>query len=284
MSTIFSFGAILFDEIEGHYYLGGAPLNFAWYVKEFGYNISMIGCVGKDSLGDQAIEIISNSGINSLIARSEKPTGIVKVKSDGGFVICRGSAWEDIPMPDLTGRKINLLYFGTLEQISKTNRSTLRSLCCMNPAQVILDLNLRQNLYSKQTIMDSLGLASIVKINEPEWKVLQYMFRINDPRDLMVTYQIQTLALTRGSQEASLFIGSDTYISKPPTVPTIETTGAGDAFTAALAVGLLEGKDPAMILKMACKAGSNTVAARGALVKLDPALRKYLSGEDLNIP
>ena len=284
MSTIFSFGAILFDEIEGHYYLGGAPLNFAWYVREFGYEISMIGCVGTDSLGDQAIDIISNSGINPLITRSEKPTGIVQVKSDGDFVIYRGSAWEDIPMPDLTGHKIDLLYFGTLEQISKTNSSTLKSLFRMNPAKVILDLNLRQDLYSKQTIINSLGLASIVKMNKFEWKALQSMFRIKDPRDLMVTYQIETLALTRGSQEASLFIGSNTYRFKPPTVPHIETTGAGDAFTAALAIGLLKGKDPAVILKNACKAGSNTVAARGALVKIDPALRKSLSCKDLNIP
>ena len=246
MSTIFSFGAILFDEIEGHYYLGGAPLNFAWYVRAFGYEISMIGCVGTDSLGDQAIDIISNSGINPLIARSEKPTGIVQVKSDGDFVIYRGSAWEDIPMPDLTDHKIDLLYFGTLEQISNTNRSTLKSLCCMNPAQVILDLNLRQDLYSKQTIIDSLGLASIVKMNEFEWKALQSMFRIKDPRDLMVAYQIETLALTRGSQEASLFIGSDTYRFKPPTVPNVDTTGAGDAFTAALVIGILGGKDPAV--------------------------------------
>jgi fructokinase len=55
---------------------------------------------------------------------------------------------------------------------------------------------------------------------------------------------LKVIALTRGAHGATL-AGATGERSKVPAAPTkiVDTVGAGDAFTAALAIGLLE-KDP----------------------------------------
>ena len=48
-------------------------------------------------------------------------------------------------------------------------------------------------------------------------------------------------------------------------VPVVDTTGAGDCFTAAYAVAILEGQSPAERLRFACRAASLCVQTKGAL-------------------
>ena len=49
-----------------------------------------------------------------------------------------------------------------------------------------------------------------------------------------------------------------------PEVTVVDTTAAGDAFTAALAIGLSEFDDPQQAARLACAAGAATVTAAGA--------------------
>ena len=50
----------------------------------------------------------------------------------------------------------------------------------------------------------------------------------------------------------------------PPRVSAVDTTGAGDAFTGALAVAWSRGDDPATALRWACAAGALATTVRGA--------------------
>ena len=50
----------------------------------------------------------------------------------------------------------------------------------------------------------------------------------------------------------------------PPRVEAVDTTGAGDAFTAALTLALVEGQSPAEALRFACAAGAAATQRRGA--------------------
>ena len=63
--------------------------------------------------------------------------------------------------------------------------------------------------------------------------------------------------------------GSDVY--EQPAAPVdavVDTTGAGDCFTAAFSVALLDGSDPAAALKYATAAAALCVQARGAMSSL----------------
>ena len=50
----------------------------------------------------------------------------------------------------------------------------------------------------------------------------------------------------------------------PPAVTAVDTVGAGDAFTAALTVALVEGQEPLDALRFACAAGAAAATRPGA--------------------
>ena len=63
-ARIISYGEIIFDQIAGKSYLGGAPLNFAWYVNQMGAEVTLVSRLGRDTRGDQAFNTIMTSGID----------------------------------------------------------------------------------------------------------------------------------------------------------------------------------------------------------------------------
>ena len=56
---ILSYGEIIFDVIKGKSFLGGAPLNFAWFANQLGGETTLISAVGNDDLGLEAISTIN---------------------------------------------------------------------------------------------------------------------------------------------------------------------------------------------------------------------------------
>ena len=77
------------------------------------------------------------------------------------------------------------------------------------------------------------------------------------------------VATTRGAGKATLERdGRIIAEATPPIVNVVDTTGAGDAFTAALTVALLEGRQPSDALVFACTAGSIAATMLGAQTSL----------------
>ena len=73
------------------------------------------------------------------------------------------------------------------------------------------------------------------------------------------------LATTYGGEGAVLSRNGEQLASaKPPKVDVVDTTGAGDAFTAALVVALVGGMEPQTALEHACVVGALTTTKMGA--------------------
>ena len=73
------------------------------------------------------------------------------------------------------------------------------------------------------------------------------------------------VAVTYGSAGAALFDdGREVARAAAPPADAVDTTGAGDAFTAALVVSLLEGRDREEALERAVAEGARSVAGVGA--------------------
>ena len=263
-----SFGEVLFDMIDDEPHLGGAPLNFAWYASQMGAEVSLLSTEGKDQLGDRALNTILNTKIEAIVTRSELPTGVAEVSSDGSFTIARGKAWENISVPISSGRDLQLLYFGSLAQVSKENRSSLKTLLDRNPKYVFVDLNLRANCYTKQTIEDCLYYATMLKVNEKEWNVVSEITGINEPELFMRRKRLNAMAVTRGENGATLYSAAGGVEFKPSNIDLVDQTGAGDAFSAVLAVGILINAHPAQALAASCQAGAVVASKKGALVDL----------------
>jgi ribokinase len=80
------------------------------------------------------------------------------------------------------------------------------------------------------------------------------------------------VALTMGAEGAVLLNGGRQVAeATPPAVDAVDGTGAGDAFVAALALGLLEGRRRADALTRACAAGALAASRPGAQPSLPTA-------------
>ena len=73
------------------------------------------------------------------------------------------------------------------------------------------------------------------------------------------------LAITYGREGATLSRGGELVAtSRPPQIDVVDTTGAGDAFTAALTLSLVSGMPAQAALDRACHAGALTTTRLGA--------------------
>jgi ribokinase len=88
----------------------------------------------------------------------------------------------------------------------------------------------------------------------------------------MVGPQPGLVALTLGPDGAVLLDGGEEIArATPPPIRAVDGTAAGDAFCAALVVGLIEGRDRGTALARACAAGALAASRRGAQPSLPSA-------------
>jgi ribokinase len=80
------------------------------------------------------------------------------------------------------------------------------------------------------------------------------------------------VAVTYGAEGAALLEdGREIARARPPHVDAVDGAAAGDAFTAALVVSLLDGRAPADALRRACAAGAIAASRFGAQSSLPTA-------------
>ena len=109
----------------------------------------------------------------------------------------------------------------------------------------------------------------MAKFNGEEWTKISRMTSIDDPQQLLTVYdELEFVALTNGKGKIQLFSGREVFEKTPAPVQVVDTVGAGDAFSAALAAGAMTGAEPAVMLEIACAAGTLAVQHPGAHVQL----------------
>jgi len=262
MKSILAIGEMLWDRFPDGPRFGGAPANFACACAELAspvVKVQMISAVGRDALGDEAREHLLRHGVDvSLLGRSELPTGEVEVRLDPhgvpSYRILDPAAWDDYdatPETLAAAASADVLLFGTLGQRAEKSRHAIRQLLAVAPndAVIILDINLRPPFTSPTIVRDSLRLANVLKLNGDELLVISEMLGIigmemEQLEALRKRYSYRLIALTRGAN-GSVLMAADGTISDQPgaIVPVVDTVGAGDAFTAAVAVGLIQGRE-----------------------------------------
>jgi fructokinase len=248
-------GEVLWDLLPGRREMGGAPANFAYHARALGAESRIVSRVGNDHLGRDLIERMKALGVPTecMEVDANAPTGTVEVHiaPDGQpqFIIHENVAWDRISGEEPGRRAVaeaDAVCFGTLAQRHEISRRTIRALLKTMPEKSlrILDVNLRQNFYTRRIIEESLALANVLKVNETELPVLAEIFQLHgDERrqvvELVQRFGLRVVACTRGGQGSLLY--SEGRWSEHPGMPTgvVDTVGAGDSFTAALALGLL---------------------------------------------
>ncbi|GJM62989.1 carbohydrate kinase [Persicobacter diffluens] len=285
---IIGIGEILWDLLPGGKQLGGAPGNFAFHCQQLGAQSYLLSAVGKDGLGDEIQQQLNAQHLGRYITvLPAQPTGTVEVElSSNGipqYTIHEDVAWDYIPFsPEIQvlAEAAHAICFGSLAQRSAVSASTIRRLLKSAPEDClkVFDINLRQHFYSKVIIEDSLRLCNVLKINKEELMVLQEFYHLPSEeiaalKSLIGQYQLKWIALTKGA-EGSILMDARGEVSElsSPKVVVSDTVGAGDAFTAALVMGILKGQPLKDLHAQAVKIAAFVCTQKGAM----PALKAIL--------
>jgi fructokinase len=148
---------------------------------------------------------------------------------------------------------------------------------------VFCDINLRPGSYNGAVIRTCLTGADILKLNQEELReaagdtgIPKDVGEETAARRLMTEHGIDRVILTRGS-EGSTWITQDTVLHCPavPIKQIRDTVGAGDAYAAISAAGLLRSLPPEVCMTLASEFAAHICTLEGALPKDDQIYREF---------
>lgn len=251
-------GEILWDMLPDGKKLGGAPTNFAYHAHCLGAQGYVVSCVGNDVLGEEILERIDELELDrSFIAvDNDHPTGTVSIELDKNgspdYIIHEKVAWDFIPMSNKLlefAFKVDAVCFGSLCQRSEGSRYTVRQFLKVTKKDCIriFDINIRQHYYTKEIINSMLDFANVFKLNDEELPLVADLLGITGTEDEILKelenrYSLNLIVLTKGGDGSILFGRGQRSHLNVEDVQIADTVGAGDSFTAAVAVGLLNKK------------------------------------------
>jgi fructokinase len=284
-------GEVLWDQLPKGDVLGGAPLNVAYHMGQLGLESYIISAIGNDKPGNDAITQLKSKNINLLLNRVDHPTGTVKVILDDNgvpdFTIAKDVAWDYIELTNEISKLASVLdaiCFGSLAQRNVVSRNTILSFLDLVPenALKIFDINLRQEFYTKELICKSLEIANILKVNEEELPIVSGFFGYKGDNEyicskLIDDHNLELVAYTIGANGSYLFSKNSMSFLKTPEVKVKDTVGAGDSFTAALIVSLLNGCELSECHKLAVDLASFVCSNDGAMPDYSNSLRERIN-------
>jgi len=255
-TLIAGIGEVVYDILPDSRKLGGAPADFLHHAGIFGANVSLISAIGADDLGREVVSELNKFNINPVLAITPYPTGRVLIfKNTDGYTahILENAAWDYIPYTTEAEnciKKADAIYFGTLALRRTYSYNTILDLIDeANHAEYkFFDINLRQNYYSKELILELLKRANILKINTDELKVLRNLLNLRGSIDdvclnLKDKYELKYLILNDGAKESKIlgFDNLETNI-KNSRVQQHFAYGAGNAFGGSFLGAIMAGK------------------------------------------
>ena len=231
---------------------GGKGGNQAVAAARLGAQVAMVGAVGDDEFAREATAGLTAAGVDlSGLRVADAPTGValILVDADGEnqIVVAPGANAqlrpEDVDMGEADGVLAQLEI--PVEAVVAAARTD--AWLCLNAAP------------ARPVPPGLLDRVDLLVVNRYELDALGRPSR-------------GLTALTLGAEGAVLLEdGVEVARAEPPRVDAVDGTAAGDAFTACLAVSLLEGRPRDDALRRACAAGALAASRLGAQPSLPTA-------------
>jgi len=242
---------------------GGKGANAAVAAARLGAHVSMVGAVGRDAFGDEALELLQGEGVDTgWVARADAPTGVALITVDAAgenqIAVASGANAElgaeaveralraAGPGVVLTNHEIPLE-----ARLAAARAASGPVVLNPAPAREIPD-----ELYALGPILtpNAGEAAELTGEQDPEAAARALTARTGAPA--LVTLGARGVLCARNVP--------DTFLAPAPRVTPVDTTGAGDTFNGALAVALAEGLQLREAVAFAVAAAALSTRAEGA--------------------
>jgi fructokinase len=280
-------GEVLWDVFPNHRLPGGAPANVVFHAAQMGAGAVLCSRVGIDDLGRELLAYLREQGIDIEAVQQDldHPTGTVTVDlsrpDSPAFTIHADVAWDFMELNrtwESVLAEADAVCFGSLAQrFPKSRETIIKGLEAAGTAVRVFDVNIRPPWIDAKVLRDSTERSDIVKLNDGETGTMADMLGMDAIQDrdfaaeLLETYEdVQVVAITRGAKGCLLMDRHGPVELPGVKVEVVDTVGAGDAFTAGLTIGILEGWDLRKIAGFANRAAALVAARPGAM----PVLRE----------
>lgn len=268
---------MLWDMLPSGKQPGGAPMNVAIHLKNFGMNPAFISRVGDDDLGVELMEYLNNQEFNTNFIQTgiTHLTGIVKVnltdKTEVTYKIVQPVAWDYIqttPENQQLVKDSDVFVYGTLSVRSQQSRDTLFEL--LKEAKLkVFDVNIRPPHLDRATTEYLLQQADVVKVNEHEITTVCDWFGIQPELEtqmkfLYERFNLRLVCVTLGADGAVVLSNDGFHKQGGYVVEVQDTIGSGDSFLAMFLKEYISGSTIPAALKKACAVGALVASHRGA--------------------
>jgi len=229
---------------------GGKGANQALAAQRLGAEATLIACVGEDAAGVEAQALLLEGGVDltGVQTVTDLPTGtalIAVAPSGENHIVVAPGANRALTPDVLTVPDSDALICQLEVPVDTVAKATqeFKGFVCVNLAPAMhIDVSILQR-------------ADLIIVNEIE--ATWYGDSLSAANGMIAT--------TFGAAGAVLSKnGEDIARAKPPRIEAVDTTAAGDTFTAALTVALVEGQSPEESLQFACAAGAAAATKLGA--------------------
>lgn len=272
---------------------GGAPANVAAGLAKLGRHARLIATVGDDAFGRKIVHDLEAVGVEcKLRIDPDHFTTLAFVKQGAGgdrdFEFSAGAhdflLAEQITAEDVQAARV--LHYGSISLRCELSRqTTLKAIDLAKAAGVACscDPNWRPDLWPDQdagraAMREAITRADILKISDADLAFVDPGHNGDYAAALArIGFEGWLAAVTLGRDGAWYQAGDCTGQVPTPHVQVVETTGAGDAFLAAmldrlldydLDMGALDNETLHQIITRACAAGALTATGYGAIPSL----------------
>ena len=262
---------ILAKDID--YIPGGKGANQAYAMAKLGAEVAMIGCVGKDENGQKLLDNLKSVSVDTTAIEviKNQPTGVafiaVEQTGENSIIVISGANFL------LTRQWIEKQqkYIQNCDIVIAQLETPLESICAVaelakqNGKKMLLDPAPPPGNLPKQLLKN----VSIIKPNETELQLLTDMPTNTEQEIVLAAKQllkqgVEQVVVTVGERGA--FLVTEQGYQKFPAkkVHAVDTTAAGDAFTAGLSIKLAQGCSMQEAISFAVAVSSVVVTKKGA--------------------
>lgn len=258
---------------------GGKGSNQAIQAARLGADVALVAALGTDRFGDDALALYEQEGVSTefLIRLAGHPTGV-------GFIIVEATGENRIVLDPGANAHLEAAHLDAAAGRIARSRAVIAQLEI--PLEIALLALERAHTAGAITILnpapaqliprDRLAGIDVLTPNESELRILsgrapdEHGDPLEDCRALLAA-GVGTVVLTRGAAGATIITRDETRNIPSPTVNVVDTTGAGDAFSATLAVQLSRGSSMYDAVRYATAAGALACTHVGVVPSLPTA-------------